>query len=72
MNALEKDGWIREKKRGAIQHFYHPDKEEGKNRIAIHHHPKKTFGISLLESLIIKRAGWDAQDLKRLKLIKRL
>lgn len=71
INALVKDGWEQEKRRGAIQHFYHPNREEGKNRIAIHYHPKKTFGISLLE-LLIENAGWDEKDLKRLKLIKRI
>ena len=70
INALTKDGWCQEKKQGAVQHFYNPDRRE-KNRIAIHYHPKKTFGIKLLE-LLIEDAGWDEKDLKRLKLIKRI
>ncbi len=70
INALLKDGWERENKRGAIQRFYHPNRDNDKNRITIHYHPKKTYGIKLLETLI-ENAGWNEKDLKRLKLIRR-
>jgi len=70
IRALKKDGWERIKKRGAVQHFYNPNRESGKRRIAVHYHPKKTYGLGLLESLI-EAAGWNENDLKRLKIIKR-
>jgi len=36
INALLKDGWESENKRGAIQRFYHPNRDNDNNRITIH------------------------------------
>lgn len=66
MNALEKDGWVRQVKRGAIQSFLNP---ENKKVVTIHYHPKKTYGAKLLKDLI-SQIGWTEEDLKRLKLIR--
>ena len=66
MKALERDGWKRDVKRGAIQVYYKPN---GK-RVTIHHHPKKTYGAKMLQALL-KDIGWTVEDLLRLKLIKR-
>ncbi|NOX36796.1 MAG: addiction module toxin, HicA family [Calditrichaeota bacterium] len=65
IKALEKDGWQRDVKRGAIQVYFKPN---GK-RVTIHHHPKKTYGPKTLQSLF-KDIGWKEEDLRRLKLIK--
>ena len=39
------------------------------NRVVIHVHPKKTFGLKLLEGLI-NQIGWSIEDMQRLKLLK--
>lgn len=65
IKALEKDGWERDEKRGAVQVYYKPNGQ----RITIHYHPKKTYGANLLKG-ILSDIGWSEADLKRLKLIK--
>ncbi len=65
-NALEKDGWIRDEKQGAVQVYRHPD---GK-RVTIHFHPGKTYGARLLKQLL-KDIGWSIADMQRLKLVRR-
>jgi len=62
INALLKDGWERENKRGAIQRFYHPNRDNDNNRITIRYDPKKTYGIKLLETLI-ENAEWNEKGL---------
>ncbi len=66
INALEKDGWKRQFRRGAIQSFVNPDTNEA---LTIHHHPRKTYGPKLLK-MIIRHSRWNEEDLKRLGLIK--
>ena len=41
-----------------------------RRRVAIHYHPKKTYGASLLQGLL-EDIGWNEDDLQRLRLIKR-
>lgn len=41
INALAKDGWEQEKRRGAIQHFYHPNRKEGKTELPFIIIPKR-------------------------------
>ena len=66
ISALERDDWKLEPDcKGAIQVYRHPDTR----RVAIHYHPKKTFGAKLLKGLIAD-IGWEEKDLKRLRLIK--
>ena len=65
-DALQKDGFLLEGKRGATQSYRHPDGR----RVVIHYHPGKTYGGKLIEDLI-DDIGWNENDLKRLKLIKR-
>jgi predicted RNA binding protein YcfA (HicA-like mRNA interferase family) len=65
IHALEKDEWIRDRKRGAEIVYRHPDGR----RVVIHYHPGKTYGPKLLKNLI-KDIGWSEKDFKRLKLIK--
>ncbi len=64
--ALEKDGWIRVKTRGAIRIYRHSDGR----RVSIHYHPHMTYGPKLLRALL-EDIGWTAADMQRLKLIKR-
>lgn len=75
--ALKRDGWELERnkgrqgKKGASTIAYrHPQRPAGKNRIVLHPHPKKTMNAGLLKDLI-EAAGWNEEDLSRLKLIKR-
>jgi len=65
VKALEKDGFSRDEKRGAVLVYLHPDGR----RITIHYHPKKTYAPGLLKALL-NDIGWDEKDFKRLKLIK--
>lgn len=65
VKALSRDGWTLDTTRGAIRVYRHPDGR----RVAIHYHPKKTYGPALLKELL-KDVGWSEDDLRRLKLIK--
>ena len=66
IKALEKDGWNRDiEASGGVLVFL-----KGTERVTIHYHPKKTYGANLLKGLIAD-IGWDEDDLKRLKLVKK-
>ena len=65
IRALERDGWIRRRSKGAIFIYEHPDGRQA----SIHYHPHKTFGPSFLKSLLAD-IGWTEDDLGRLTLIK--
>ena len=68
IRALRRDGWTLDPhSKGAIQVFIKGSPPSG--RIAIHYHPKKTYGPKLLQALL-KDIGWNEADLKRLRLIK--
>ena len=68
--ALEKDGWVADKTKSAkIPYVLKGENEETLNRVVIHVHPKKTFGLKLLEGLI-NQIGWSIEDMQRLKLLK--
>ena len=66
VRGLEKSGWVRDKGRGNIYVYRHPNKQ---HRITIHYHPKKTYGPNLLKSLF-EDIDWSENDLRKLKLIK--
>ena len=63
--ALQRDNWTRDEGKGSIVVYRHSDGR----RVAIHYHPRKTYGPKLLKALI-EDIGWTEQDLRRLKLIK--
>lgn len=65
IRALEKDGWVRDERKGAEQVYKHPDGR----RVSIHYHPRKTYGPGLLKALLAD-IGWTEADLRRLRLIK--
>jgi len=65
--ALQKDGFELEESQGATLAYYRPS--DGR-RVVVHYHPKKTFGAKILKGLF-DDAGWDIDDFKRLKLIKK-
>ncbi|KAA3629392.1 MAG: addiction module toxin, HicA family [Proteobacteria bacterium] len=69
VKALEKDGWIREETRGAIQAFRKENDGHTIKRVTVHVHPKKTYGPKLLKELLVE-IGWSESQLKKLKLIK--
>lgn len=64
IRALERDGWQLRKSKGSRRIY-----RKGKRTVAIHYHPRKTFGPRMLRSLL-NDIGWDEEDLRRLKLIK--
>ena len=64
ISALQKDGWAQKKTRGAIQTWLKKDKV-----VAIHYHPKRTYGPGLLRKLLAD-IGWTEEDIHRLGLIK--
>lgn len=66
--ALERDGWCFDETQGAIRIYRHPD---GRH-VAIHYHSGKTYGRKRLRDQLLKSIGWSVDDLKRLKLIKRV
>ena len=67
---LVKEGWVADKTRNAtIPYVLKGENGETVNRVVIHVHPKKTFGLKLLEGLI-NQIGWSIEDMQRLKLIK--
>jgi predicted RNA binding protein YcfA (HicA-like mRNA interferase family) len=68
IKALQRDGFQNEGKSGAVLGFYKPG-NPAPRRITIHYHPGKTYQPKLLTALIAA-AGWDENDLRRLKLIK--
>src|SRR5579863_2779529 len=65
INALERDGWIRDKPDGAFIPYLNP---RTRNRVVIHYHPRKMYGPKLLKSLL-DDIGWDEQDLARIGLV---
>jgi len=68
IKALERDGWIREERRGAVQAFRKENGGKTIRRVTVHYHPKKTYGAKFLKGLI-RDIGWSHQELKNLKLI---
>ena len=73
IRALKRDGWVEEDSRGATRGFVKTianGATSDRRRVVIHYHPKKVFGKGLMTKLIAD-IGWTADDLKRLKLIKR-
>ena len=72
VKALLRDDWVEEKRRGATRVFTKPitNGSGRRRRVAIHYHPKKTYGASLLQGLL-EDIGWNEDDLQRLRLIKR-
>ena len=74
IQALERDGWVEDGTRGATRAFVKSaanGHSDSKRRVVIHYHPKKTYHPKLLRALL-DEIGWTPEDLKRLKLIKRL
>lgn len=70
IRALKADGWEEDINRGATRAFRRLVDEQTVRRVVIHYHPKKTYGAKLLKGLI-EDTGWNSDDLKRLKLIKK-
>ena len=66
IQALQKDGWKKQLRRGAVQSFLNLETNE---ILTIHYHPKKTYGQKLLKELI-SRTRWTEEDLRHLKLIR--
>lgn len=65
--ALEKDGWVHRPTHSSRVNYY---KDGVENPITLHPHPKKTFSPGLLKTLL-DQTGWEVDDFKRLKLIKK-
>ena len=70
IDALLRDGWVEQCKIEAKRAFKKNQADSSAKRVVIHYHPKKTYGVKLLTSLL-KDIGWTEDDLLKLKLIKR-
>ena len=69
VQALKKDGFLLERKKGsAHQQYRHPDNRQ----VTIsYHNSSETFTRKTLKSIVEKQAHWTEDDLKRLKLLKK-
>lgn len=65
VKALLRHNWAFDSNSGAVHVYRRPDGR----RVAIHYHPRKSYGPGLLKALL-EDIGWTEQDLRRLKLIK--
>lgn len=65
ISALLRDGWSEDLVKGSIRVYRH---EDGR-RVAIHYHPRKTYGPRLLSDLL-DDIGWSEADMRRLKLVR--
>lgn len=65
IRALEQDGWVLARAKGAQRWYRHPS---GRG-ISVHYHPRKTFSPKLLRWLL-EHIEWNESDLKRLKLVR--
>ena len=66
MSALIRDGFYVDRKSGSHYQFFHPTR--GRVTLSFHH-TKDTFPPKTLKS-IIQDAGWNREDLERLKILK--
>jgi len=64
--ALERDGWTQDESRGAVRVYL----DGNGKRVTVHWHQGKTMGLKLLSG-VLDDIGWNVEDLKRLKLVKR-
>ena len=67
ISALIREGFALDRQAGAHQHYLHPD---GRRVTLSFHRPGDTFETKTLKTMIELQAGWNEDDLKRLKLIK--
>ncbi len=65
IRALETDGFLYDRQRGSHQIYVHPD---GRRVVIPMHHKGQTFPVKTLKA-IIAAAGWNMNDLQRLKII---
>jgi predicted RNA binding protein YcfA (HicA-like mRNA interferase family) len=69
IGGLIRDGFILDRQHvrgGSHQHYRHPD---GRRVTVTFHAPGGTFKTRTLKTMIETQAGWNEDDLKRLKLI---
>jgi predicted RNA binding protein YcfA (HicA-like mRNA interferase family) len=66
VSALERDGFVFVRQTGSHQRNRHQD---GRRVTVAPHGRGDTFTIKTLKSMIEIQAGWDEEDLKRLKLL---
>ena len=65
ISALERDGFIYRRLRGAGRVYRHPD---GRRVVIHYHHPSDTLPIGTLRN-VLRGARWTEIDLRRLGLI---
>ena len=70
--ALQRDGWIAERRAAATVGFIKTTGNGAatRRRVVLHVHPGKSFGPRLLKALL-DDIGWSEDDLIRLKLIRK-
>ena len=67
VNALARDGFSFFNQRGSHQRYRHAD---GRRVTVTYHRASDTFPLGTLRSIIETQAKWDADDLRRLGLLK--
>lgn len=66
IRAVKKDGFYKERSKGALRLFKHPDGW----RVTIHlHNMDQTFAVGTLKAIIEKQALWTEEDLERLGIL---
>ena len=66
VTALQRDGFILARRKGATRFFKHPDGR----RVTIHlHRPGQILPIGTLQEIIENEARWAEEDLRRLRLL---
>jgi predicted RNA binding protein YcfA (HicA-like mRNA interferase family) len=65
ISALIRDDFYLDRSKESHQHFRHPD---GRRVTVAFHHPGETFRPKTLRRMI-EDAGWNEEDLKRLRLM---
>ncbi len=66
IRALQQDGFVLTRVRGAHHIYRHPD---GRRVVVAYHRTGDSFPIGTLRSMLAD-AGWTDEDLQRLKLLK--
>lgn len=67
ISALLRDGFALDRQSGSHRHYLHQD---GRRVTVTYHAGSETFRRKTLKTIIELQANWDADDLKRLRLVK--
>ena len=66
ISALQRDGFVLERRSGSHQQFYH---EDGRRVTVSSHQTGDTFPQGTLRRIVQDQARWTIEDLQRLRLL---